>query len=343
MDNGDGCASVSSVYLCDSVTETDITTWFPALATDIALYTSDEGEVYFCYYGITLNYALPVGEWYLKIIMNTGHIYFSDLFMVQCVYCNFAQNFVNTDFDTFTVSGTTILAGIESGASASADSDTYESVYLGQEITVMYNLTYSDGTHPSFSIVSASLGVISNVVTATGTGLQEFTLTITDACDDAFVRVEVGGAANFITSEILVYTQFACGYVTLSFSHCCNIGDLLYEFDFVQTLWLQSDNIEPAFPYTEKGQENGYGKFIPTFRRQEKTYAIRTALIPQYLVDVLHRLKMHDIMTYIDQTGETYTVDSVDIEHEWFGDDKYYATAVITLDLGESVIAYGCC
>ena len=195
---------------------------------------------------------------------------------------------------------------------------------------------------PSFSVVSNSLGVISNVATSTA-GLNELTLTTTQAADDVFIRIQNTGVANFTTSEILIYTQYACGYVTLSFSNCCNLGNLLYEDDFVQTLWLKSDNIEQAFPYVEKGQENGEGRFIPTFRRQEKTYIIRTDIIPQFLVDVLHRLKMHDVMTYVDQVGDAWNVQSVDVEHEWQFEDKYYATASITLDLGEEIVAFGCC
>lgn len=340
-DDGDGATSVSSVYLCNGVTELNISSYFSTVSTDIALYTSVLGDDYFMYFGTTLNYALPEGPAYLKITMNTNHVYFSDWFVVDCVYCNFVRTFVNTSFNTFSISGTTISSAIDSG-SAVADSNPYQSVYLGQQITVMYYLTYNSGVYPSFSIVSASLGVISNVSTASAAGLQEITLTTTRATDDAFIRISVSGAANFATSEILVYTQYACGFVTLSFSNCCNLGDLLYEYDFLQTLWLKSDNIESAFPYVEKGQENGDGKFIPTFRRQEKTYIIRTDIIPQYLVEVLNRLKLHDVMTYIDQVGDAYNVESVDVENEWV-ESKYFATAAITIDLGESVTAFGCC
>jgi hypothetical protein len=342
MDDGDGCASVTSVYLTNGETSIDITTYFPSLASNIELVTSVALENYFIYNGTTLNYALPEGAWYLKITMDTNHIYYSDWFLVQCVYCNFAERFVNNNFNTFTVSNTTISSAIET-TTGYADSYPYRSVYLGQQITVMYYLTLTSGAYPSFSVVSASLGVISNVATATAAGLQEITLTTTRACDDAFIRISVSAASNFSTSEILVYTQYACGYVTLSFSNCCNIGDILYEEDFFQTLWLKSDNIEPAFPYTEKGQENGDGKFIPTFRRQDKTYLIRTGEISQYMVDVLHRLKLHDVMTFIDQVGDAHNVESVDIEHDWFDKGKYYATATITIDLGEGIPIMGCC
>lgn len=343
-DDGDGAASVSTVYLCNGSTETNISSYFSTVSTDIARYTSAAGDYYFIYFGTTLNYSLPEGSYYLKITMNTNHIYFSDWFMVQCIYCPFGGNFVSNDF---TVSGRTITSAIGGGGETADTGE--ESVYKGQQITIMYYLTYNSGAYPSFSIFSTSLGMdISTVYTPTTAGLQEFTLTTTRACDDAFIRIQLLAAGDFSTSEILAYTQYACGYVTLSFSNCCNLGTptetlILYEYDFLQTLWLKSDNIEPAFPYTEKGQENGDGKFIPTFRRQEKTYTIRTGEISQYMVDVLNRLKMHDVITFIDQVGDAYNVESVDVEYEWFDSGKYYATASITIDLGESITAFGCC
>lgn len=339
MDDGDGAATVDSVYLIGKESETDITSYFQALPT---LYTSDAGDDYFIYNGTTLNYALPIGSYYLEITMDTNHVYYSDWFTVQCVYCNFADTFVNDSYDTFNVSGMTISSAVDAGAGAYADSDILQTVYLGQTISVLFYLTNSGATLPKFSVYSDTLGLISNEATATA-GLNELTLTTTRAADDAYIKISNSGTANFSTSEILIYTQYACGYVTLSFSNCCNLGDLLYEDDFVQTLWIQSDNIEQSYPYTEKGQENGDGKFIPTWRRQEKTYTIRTATMPQYMVDVLHRLKMHDVMTFIDQVGDAYNVESVDVEHEWFGNDKYYATTSITLDLGEAITSMGCC
>jgi hypothetical protein len=48
-------------------------------------------------------------------------------------------------------------------------------------------------------------------------------------------------------------------------------------------------------------------------------------------------------MTFIDQVGDAYNVESVDVEHEWFDKGKYYATATITIDLGEGIAVMGCC
>lgn len=344
VDDGDGCASVSAVYLISFTgVSTTITGYFPTLADNIYLYTSDAGDDYFIYNGDTLNYALPVGRYYLKIVMDTGHIYFSDWIYIDCIYCDFATAFVNNSFDTFTVSGTTIASAIDAGAGAYANSDSYNEVYLGQQISIITYITDNGWTTgPTFAVYSATAGLISNEATATA-GLIELTLTTTAPADDAYIRISSVGATSFSATEILVHTQYACGFVTLSFANCCNLGDLLYEDDFFQTLWIKSDNIEQAYPYTEKGQENGVGRFIPTFRRQEKTYTIRTGVITQFMVDALQRLKLHDVMTYIDQVGDAFNIESVDVEHEWVFNDKYYATASIVLDLGEGITAFACC
>jgi hypothetical protein len=273
--------------------------------------------------------------------MDNYYIYYSDWFTVDCVYYNFVETFVNNSFDTFTISETTIASCIDAGANAYADSTPLKEVYLGQEITVIFHLTDMGVTNPRFSVVSESLGVISNVADSVA-GLNELTLVTTRAADDVFIRIQTTGTTNFSTSEILVYTQYACKFVTLSFSNCCNLGDLLYEDDFTQTLWIPSDNIESQFPYVEKGQENGEGRFIPTFRRQEKTFLIRTGWLPQYMVDVLHRLKLHDLITYIDQVGDAFIIQSIEVEHEW-DETKYYATAMITIDTNEAIISVPCC
>ena len=60
-------------------------------------------------------------------------------------------------------------------------------------------------------------------------------------------------------------------------------------------------------------------------------------------MDVLHRLKVHETITLTDLLGEVWTVNQIDIEHEWFDNDKYYATATIIADLGEGIVKTGCC
>ena len=333
MDNGDGTDHIDNIYLVDiNLVETDITTThFTGILP--VLYTSIAGDDYFIYNGETLNRSLLEGNHYLKIIMNTGHTYYSEWFTVDCVYCNFAETFIGTGFAV-----TDMEINYTGGGVHTADSIPRQSVYLGQVISVIFNLL--SGTGPSFSIVN-NAGTPISAPSSALVGLNELSLIATTASDDCFIRITASG--NFTTSEVLIYTQYACKFVTLSFTNCCNVGDILYENDFIQTLWIHSDNIEQSYPYIEKGQENGEGKFIPTFRRQEKTCLIRTAILPQYLIEVLHRLKMHDVMTYIDQVGDAFLIESIETEHEWLFDDKYFASANITIDLGDAIVTSGCC
>jgi len=94
---------------------------------------------------------------------------------------------------------------------------------------------------------------------------------------------------------------------------------------------------------TPEGSEDGNGLFIPTFRRQEKIQLIRTPAITQVMVECLYRLMLHDTITLIDLVGDTWTVKSLETEHEWQGEDKYFALAVLTLDLSEVFVTAGCC
>ena len=70
---------------------------------------------------------------------------------------------------------------------------------------------------------------------------------------------------------------------------------------------------------------------------------IRTPLITQVMVECLYRLMLHDTITIIDLVGDTWTVKSLETEHEWQGDDKYYALAELTFDLDEVFVIAGCC
>src|SRR5512133_683476 len=59
-----------------------------------ALYT-DGTNTWFTYDGDTLNHLLPEGLYYLKITMNNGYVYYSEWFLVDCVFENLITAFTN--------------------------------------------------------------------------------------------------------------------------------------------------------------------------------------------------------------------------------------------------------
>jgi hypothetical protein len=143
-------------------------------------------------------------------------------------------------------------------------------------------------------------------------------------------------------SEWFLVTEVT-NYLTINFSNGCDLGDILYKNGFTQTLWLESETMETSFPTEEEGQNNGEGRFVRTFARQVKKYNIKTMTLPDFLIEVLYRLKLHDTIQLIDLVGNVNDVYNLEVEHEWLGDDKYYATASLTFDYDEAFIIGGCC
>jgi hypothetical protein len=187
---------------------------------------------YFMYNGTTLNNLLPVGEYYLKITMDNGKVYYSEWFIVDCVFGS------------------------------------------------------DEGLPPT--------------------------------------------------------TTFSTKYLIINFFNSCNLGNILYN-GFVQTLYFESETMESTYPTEEEGQKNGEGRFVRTFARQVKKYIARTKQMPDYMVDVFNRMKLHDNIELIDTVGDTHNLLNLEVDHEWLFDDKYYAKIDLTFDYDESVLVSACC
>jgi hypothetical protein len=100
--------------------------------------------------------------------------------------------------------------------------------------------------------------------------------------------------------------------------------------------------MEPSFPTDEEGSKDGRGRYIRTFARQVKKYLARTVTMPDYMVDVFNRMKLHDTITLMDLVGDVNTVYNLEVEHEWLFDDKYYAKIELIFDYDETVVTSGC-
>ena len=144
-------------------------------------------------------------------------------------------------------------------------------------------------------------------------------------------------------SEVLVIRDYSEKYLTLNFSNSCDLGDILYHETFTQTLWFESETMENTYPQDEEGVKNGEGRFVRSFARQVKKYLVRTKVIPDFMVDVFYRMKLHDTVELIDLVGDVNDIYNLEVEHEWLWDDKYYAKAELTFDYDEAVVIAGCC
>jgi hypothetical protein len=136
---------------------------------------------------------------------------------------------------------------------------------------------------------------------------------------------------------------YSSKYLQFVFYNGCDLGDIYYHGGFAQYLWLPSEAMEPSFPIEEEGVKNGEGQFVRTFARQVKKYLLRTKEMPDYMVDVFNRMKLHSSIQLTDLVGDAHGVYNLEVEHEWIGTDKYYAKLDLTFDYNEAVVIAGCC
>ena len=133
-------------------------------------------------------------------------------------------------------------------------------------------------------------------------------------------------------------------YLKFEYWNTCDLGNIYYQGGQHFIFYLDADVGEPIHEEVEEGQENGDGDFIATYRRQMKRYRIRTGLIPDYLIDAIQRMKLHDHIELTFKSGEVEQIYNVDCEAEWqFEKYAWQGTVTLTFDMDESITVGACC
>ena len=339
--------SLTSVTITKITNTFNITNYFPTLPVETNLST----DTYYTYEGDTLNWLMEAGIYYLKITMVEAYVLYSDWFEVDCIYGNLITEVLNTNglYETFTTSDTIITSAIETGIEGKATSTVNElSVINGEEITVVCYLTLTSGQLPSISInedyvVGVSFGTAISNTTQLAAGLNVITLTVTATSSTAFLYIANTAAANWNTSEVQVQRAYSTKYLTINYSNTCDLGDIMYAEGLTQSIWFESETMEPEFPQEEEGANNGDNRFVRSFARQTKKYTARTLEMPSFMVDVFNRMKLHDSIVMIDLVGDENTLYNLEVEHEWLNDDRYITRINLIFDYDEAFVIAGCC
>ena len=157
------------------------------------------------------------------------------------------------------------------------------------------------------------------------------------------------GYLKLTTNNALTYysewfkAEDVTDYLKIDFYNTCDFYNILYHSGFTQTLWFESETMETSYPIEEEGVKNGEGTFVRTFARQTKKYMVRTLKMPDYMVDVFNRMKLHDTVILTDLQGDENDVYNLEVDHEWLFDDKYYALITLIFDYNETAVVMGCC
>ena len=133
-------------------------------------------------------------------------------------------------------------------------------------------------------------------------------------------------------------------YLKFEYWNTCDLGKIYYQDGMKFKFYLDADILEPYHEDIEDGQEDGEGRFIATYRRQVKRYRIRTGLLPDYLIDAIQRMKLHDNVELTFKTGEVEKIHNIEVDVEWqFERMLWQGIMNMTFDIAESVTLSACC
>ena len=259
---------------------------------------------YFEYKGETLGTLLPYGVYYLKFTTSAGYVYYSEVFAVTDIYPNLATGWTNSGFDTFITNGTIITSAINAAGVVGTYSTPYFSLIKGESIHVIFYMTLNSGELPSVRIYSVSGGTASTVVNSV-IGLNDITLTSTMTLADLRIFLRNSSATNFSTSEVLVIRQYSATHIKLTFDNTKDLGDILYQDGFSQTLWLPTQLAPPQHEQVDIGEEKS-GIFIAEKIVNKFKFRI-LANMGRELYRAMVRIPLHDDIDIIDEVGNTYS------------------------------------
>lgn len=80
----------------------------------------------------------------------------------------------------------------------------------------------------------------------------------------------------------------------IEWTHSSDIATLPYSLGFLQRLYLDAGLGAPDYQYTEKGEKDGNDELVPLSRSLEKNWQFDSGLVPEFLLDVLESLSLHD-------------------------------------------------
>ena len=299
------------------------------------LYTALSND-YFQYKGLQLFTPLPKGQWKVKLTTANGYVYYSENIVVSDIYPNQITGWENLAFfyDTLTSSGTSITSAITDGSAQShAISNVFGAVRKREKLTLRFALFLNSGQLPTIMLTDALWSVLGGI-SATVNGINTIEITSANNLDDARIWLSNANAANFSTSEIFVHRSYSPRFIRIDMSNAKDLGNILYQDSWAQTLFLETRLNYPTTEVVEVGDEKdgifNVEKIVTKYIYRISTYINRA------MHRVLSRISQHSSVTITDEVGNTYTPSIGNIRME--ADQPHFETthAVISFNDGEN-------
>jgi hypothetical protein len=107
-------------------------------------------------------------------------------------------------------------------------------------------------------------------------------------------------------------------------------------------MYLDASIGAPVETIEEEGIEDGYKNFTPTFQKSTKTYRLETNVMPEHMVDAIHRMKYFNHKQITMQNGDIEQIKNVKTSVDYPFDSTCLSVASIEFDIDEVIVITDC-
>lgn len=105
-------------------------------------------------------------------------------------------------------------------------------------------------------------------------------------------------------SELITVKDFIPSQSTftlMEWSNTCDLSDVIYQpidgCSYKNRMYIDAELLKPEYPFKEEGEEDGNFKLNILFQKWEKKQALMVAKCPEFIVDSLTAIRLHDTIT----------------------------------------------
>lgn len=166
-------------------------------------------------------------------------------------------------------------------------------------------------------------------------------------------------------SEVFTVKEFLpqkSPYYILEWKNSCDIGNVIYqpisldvagheygECDYKNRLYLEGPITRLEYPFVEEGQTDGAQTFHATFKRWQKDRLFLIAKAPEFIVDALTAIRLHDTITLTEplqeqqqQTDAPVVINEIEYVVKPVFDDCF-SSIELKLTMDETITDASCC
>jgi hypothetical protein len=129
-------------------------------------------------------------------------------------------------------------------------------------------------------------------------------------------------------------------YFKIEYYSAKTVGSIPPNYHF--WFYIDAEIGEPVEDYFEEGEEDGSKNFVPFFQKSTKKYIMETVLVPEHIIDAIHRLKLFETVNITTPIGDVWEMKNIKTDVNYPFPNKTYGISRIEFDLDESIVLTGC-